>query len=95
MTLVYNSENEYESLMLKNAARAIKTHRGEFYPKKDYGSNLYAVSKEPWEIYALCAARRALIYEDGIYPVRAEKTDSGYEFTVLLNGNERQVSVSL
>lgn len=95
MTLIYNSESEYESLMLENAARAILTHRGDFYPKSDYGSDLYKISKEPEDIYALCAARRALIYEDGIYPICAAKTDSGYDFTVLLNGYERQVSVSL
>ena len=82
-------------MLIEMAARAVKTRRGDFYPLSDYGSDLHKISKGPRALYALCAARRALAREDGIYPVSAQQTDTGYNFTVLLNGKERQVSVSL
>lgn len=90
---IFSSEDEYETLLLENAARAVKTHRGDFYPLCSYGSELYAVTQEPFEANALVQARRALYGQRGIYPVSAEKTQDGYEFTVLLNGEERQMSI--
>lgn len=92
-TRIFNSEEEYEALLLENAARAIKTHRGAFYPLGSYGSGLYAVTQEPFETHALAQARRALYGQSGIYPVSAVKTQNDYKFTVLLNGEERQVRI--
>ena len=54
---VFNSENEYESFLLANTARALKTHRGDFYPQCDYGSNLYKITKKAGK--SLCALRRS------------------------------------
>ncbi len=91
---IFDSEGEYEAFLLDNAVRAVKTQRGAFYPQSDYGSEVYRINKEPKALYALCAARRALLSQDGMYPVDARKTNTGYDFTVLLNGTERMVSVS-
>lgn len=92
---VFNSESEYESFLLANTARALKTHRGDFYPQCDYGSNLYKITKKPENLYALCAAAQALCGENGMFPVCAEKTETGYAITVLINGAERLVSISV
>lgn len=94
ITDFYNSESEYEAILLDNAARKIKTHRGEFYPDCDYGSDAFKITEEPAALYALSAANRVLYKEDGIFAVSAEKTEDGFIFTLLLNSNERQVSVS-
>lgn len=93
-TDIFNSESEYETMVLENTARVIKTHRGDFYPDCDYGSDVYKTANEPKALYALSAVCRALYKMDGIYPVSARETENGFDFTILLNGSERQVSVS-
>ena len=93
-TVFFNSESEYEALLLENATRKIKTHRGEFYPDCDYGSDACEFTDEPMALYALSAACRAFYKENGIYPVNVRKTENGFDFNLLLNGAERQVSVS-
>ena len=94
ITDLYNSESEYEAILLENVARIIKTHRGEFYPDCDYGSNAFNITQEPMALYALSAANLALYKEDGIFPISAQKTENGFDLTILLNSKERQVSVS-
>lgn len=92
---IFNSESEYEALLLENAARAVSTHLGEFYPDCSYGSGAFSISKEPKTVYAVCEARRSLRGQDGIYVISAGETQNGFDFTVLLNGSERRVSVSV
>ena len=46
-TDIFNSESEYEAMVLENTARVIKTHRGDFYPDCDYGSDVYKTANEP------------------------------------------------
>lgn len=93
-TDIFNSESEYEAMVLENTERVIRTHRGDFYPDCEYGSDAYKTSNEPKALYVLSAVCRALYKIDGIYPVSARETETGFDLTILLNGAERQVSVS-
>lgn len=89
---IFESEGEYCDRLLQNAAAAISTKRGEFYPQCDYGCELASADKSE---RALSQARRALKNARGIFPVSACKTQKGWSFSLLVNGVERQVSAEL
>lgn len=86
-------ETEYIAEVLQNAAIALETLRGSFYPDKNYGSRLRK-EKILSEEYALCFARQALSGFDGVYIKSAKTNENGCEFTVVVNGQERQVLIS-
>lgn len=86
------AEIQYIEELLQNAVIALQTPRGSFYPDKNYGSQLRAV-KEKSEALAACCARQALSGFDGVYIKSAKINDNGYEFTVLVNDQERQVLI--
>lgn len=86
-------ETEYIDEVLQNAAIALETLRGSFYPDKNYGSRLKR-EKILSEEYALCFARQALSDFDGVYIKSAKIKENGCEFTVAVNGQERQVLIS-
>lgn len=86
-------KTEYIEEVLQNAAIALETLRGSFYPDKNYGSQLRKEKIKSGE-YAVCFARQALSGIDGVYVKSAKIKDDGYEFTVAVNGQERQVLIS-
>lgn len=86
---------EYTETVLQDVARAVYTKIGSFYPEAFYGSKLRLDGEPQSEAYAVSFAREALRELDGVYVESAEKTDSGYDFTIYINNEKRQVSVSV
>lgn len=86
-------EIEHIAEVLQSAVIALETLRGSFYPDKNYGSRLKK-EKLLGKEYALCFARQALCGFDGVYVKSAKIKENGCEFTVAVNGKERQVLIS-
>lgn len=87
------AENDYIDEVLQNAVIALETLRGSFYPDKNYGSRLRKEKILSGE-HAACLARQALSGFDGVYVKSAKIIENGCEFTVAVNGKERQVLIS-
>lgn len=88
------AEIEHIEELLQNAAIALKTQRGSFYPDKNYGSALQKAEKEIDEMYAAAYAQQALYNLSGITIKSVKIKDDDYEFTVEVNNQERQVLVT-
>lgn len=86
------AEVQYIEELLQNAALALGALRGNFYPDKNYGAQLRSAAKKS-EAEAVGFARQALSGFDGLYIKSAKITDNGYEFTLTVNGRERQVLI--
>lgn len=86
------AEVQYTDELLQNAVLALSALRCAFYPDKNFGSRLkYAGEKS--EALAACYARQALSGFDGVFVKSVKINDNGYEFTLLVNGLERQVQI--
>lgn len=86
---------EYTETILQDIARAVYTKKGSFYPEALYGSKLRVDGERQGAAYAVSFAREALADMDGVYVESAQETDSGYDFTIYINNEKRQVSVSV
>lgn len=87
--------NETIENVLKEVVSTLQTVRGEFYPDKNYGSNLKNINKMPFDFYALTFAKQALYDKKGIYVKSANVKNNTYEFNILFNGEERQVLIDI
>lgn len=72
---------------------ALYTIRGRFYPDKNYGSQIRLAANMPREFYALCYARQALYNMNGVFVKSVHVSDDKYDFTILINDEERQVQI--
>ena len=88
------AEIEHIEELLQNAAIALKTHRGSFYPDKNYGSALQKAGKDTDEMYAMAYAQQALYNLSGIVIKSVKINNNNYEFTITVNNQERQVLVT-
>lgn len=86
---------DYIEELLQNAVLAMKCSRGSFYPDKNYGSLLKNSIKAPAEQYVLAFARQAVECLDGVYVKSAQMNNNIAVLTVLLNNEERQVSLEV
>lgn len=73
---------------------ALYTVRGGFYPDKNYGSEIRSVIDMPNEFCALCYARQALYNMNGVFVKSVALSNGKYDFTILVNNEERQVQIS-
>lgn len=85
--------NEEIKKMLEYCACTLKCPRGKFYPNKDYGSQLNAVSEQENLNKLLAFARVAAIDIDGLYVKSVSKDNDNLIFDILINDEERQVSI--
>lgn len=86
---------EYIDELLQDAMLLLTAGRGRFYPNKDFGSYIKCISKEPFEEYALAYARQALLKINGVSVKSAKKQNEGITFDLIINGEERQVTVQI
>ena len=77
----------------QSAKVLLRAKRGEFYPDKNFGSRLSTVEGENANAYALEYARQALYELDGVFVLKAEAQGDTIDFTLLINNEERQVSI--
>lgn len=82
---------EYIDEIVQNARILLYTHRGRFYPNKDFGSLLRNDLPSPSDEYALCYARMALEGLDGVFVDSARVDDN--TMYVDLSINKRKVQV--
>ncbi len=80
-------ETEQETL-LPSIAMLLKTERGSFYPDKNYGTQAFSTAD-----YAFAFANQALHGIGGVYIKSVEQKQNVFEFTVIINDSEREVSV--
>lgn len=80
---------------LKEIVMAFKTVRGNFYPDKNYGSRIKDATKLPIEFYVLCYARQALYDMNGVFIKSVSIKNNNYDFTVVVNDEERQVRITI
>lgn len=80
---------------LKEIVMAFNTVRGNFYPDKNYGSHIKNATKLPIEFYVLCYARQALYDMNGVFIKSVSIKNKTYEFTVIVNEEERQVCITI
>lgn len=73
----------------------LRLPREKYYPDKNFGSFLYALNAVPFEDQLLALARQALADVDGVFVRTADINGGQVVFTMLLNGEERQVRLSL
>lgn len=85
-------ETEYIDALLQTVSLALKTERESFYPDKNFGSHIFALSDSNAE-FALSRARQAVHNLNGVYIKSARAQTDGFEFTVLINNKERQVLI--
>lgn len=81
--------------LLQNVRIALQAKRKRFYPDKDFGSRISTATHEPLAEYITAYACQALERTDGAYVIKSEITGSIAAITVLLNSQERQVSINL
>lgn len=88
-------ENEQLYEILESCLTAIGCPRGEFYPNKNFGSQLKKYSSQITERQALDFARQAVKDIDGVMVKSAEILKNTAVFTILINNEEGQVTVKL
>lgn len=87
-----NTTDEIEKL-LSDCLCALYCPRKRFYPKKDYGSQIRCF-QDLSEKYLLAYARQGLSDFDGVYVKSVNKEQSGITFNLLINDEERTVTMS-
>lgn len=83
---------EHMSQLIQEVLMHLKIKRTRFYPNKDYGTAL-SQGMVPTEKYALACARQALCQYDGVYVKNAVQNDNTITYYLMVNDEERQVSV--
>ncbi len=86
---------EYIEELLQNILIVLNTRRGKFYPDKDFGSNISKINSQPYSDYAAAYARQALDSIDGVFVKNCEVNDNIINFNLIINNEERQVSVKI
>ncbi len=87
--------NDCINSLLEDCVTALICPRGEFYPNKNYGSRIKR-AKDRFDAEKLLAfARQALSEFDGIYVKNAAVNNDSADFILMINNQERQVSISL
>lgn len=76
--------------VLKSCETALKCPLGKFYPNKNFGA-IVAVSNDTDAL--LASARQALAKTDGVYVKNALLKGTTVCFEILINNEERTVSV--
>lgn len=84
---------DYLDELLQNVFFHLTVQRGDFYPDKNFGSNLRRLAGVN-EAMALAYARQAVDHLDGVYIKNCVYEDNGFNFCIMLNDEERQVRVS-
>lgn len=87
--------NDYINSILENCVTALVCPRGEFYPNKDFGSQIKRAKGTMDAEKLLACARQALSEFDGVYVKSAVPNENGADFTVMINEEERQVCILL
>ncbi|MCD7723318.1 MAG: hypothetical protein LUH82_05150 [Clostridiales bacterium] len=87
------AECDYIDELLQNITTALTAERGAFYPDFGFGSCLNELGAEPQALYAPAYARQALCDFDGVFVKSAEPGNSGILITLIINGEERQVTI--
>ena len=86
-----NDELDFTVQLLEDAVRCFAVKRGEFYADKNFGSRIRQ-SRSMAE--ALAYARQSVAGLDGVFVKSAKAvSDSAITFDVLINTEERQVTV--
>lgn len=79
--------------VLTDCVTAFICPRGEFYPDKDYGSQIMKNIVTADIQTLLCYARQAVSEMDGVFVKSAVKEKDNILFNVLINHEEGQVSI--
>lgn len=79
--------------VLTDCVTAFICPRGEFYPDKDYGSQIMKNIVTADIQTLLCYARQAVSEMDGIFVKSAVKEKDNILFNILINHEEGQVSI--
>lgn len=87
-----NTADEIEKLQ-SDCLCALYCPRKRFYPKKDYGSQIRCY-RDLSEKYILAYARQGLSDFDGVYVKSVKKEQSYIAFNLLINDEERTVTMS-
>ncbi|MCH5321287.1 MAG: hypothetical protein J1E36_05960 [Eubacterium sp.] len=90
--------SDYEpsvSSVLSDLVMAFICPRGEFYPNKNYGSQIKRNKNLIDEDKLLSFARQAVSDMDGVYVKSTQLNDSNAVFTVMINDESRQVSIEI
>lgn len=90
-----NNTNPLINSVLTDCITALVCPAGEFYPNKNYGSQIKRNSGRLDEEKLLCYARQALSNMDGVYVKSASIDNSNAVFKIAVNNEERQVSISI
>lgn len=80
--------------LLQNIKIVLRTSKGAFYPDKNFGSRINGISNVPIDEYAAAFAREALDGIDGVCVKAAHYQDNSLTVNLLINDEERQVSVN-
>lgn len=86
---------EYIDEIMQNVAVVLTARRSKFYPNKEFGSYIRECPAQPRADYALNYARQAVDMIDGVYIKSAEINSNKIIFNVIVNDEERQVSVNI
>lgn len=78
--------------LLQDCLCSLYCPRKNFYPKKDYGSQI-RLFKDLSEEYLLVYARQGLSDFDGVYVKSVKKGQSEITFNLLINDEERTVTM--
>lgn len=82
---------EYIEQVLQNVSLMLSANRGKFYPDKNFGSS---ISKNDASLQALAYARQALSELDGVCVKSALMDNDSIIFSLLINEEERSVTIS-
>lgn len=81
--------------VLYDCVTALLCPRGEFYPDKNYGSHIIRNKNIIDSERLLCYARQAVSGMDGVYIKSAQLNNKNAVFTVMINNENRQVSIEI
>ena len=91
--MIYNEE--FITQVLEDCTMALVCPQGSFYPNKNFGSLIAERGKRIDNKELLSYARQAVDDLDGVYVKNAFANEENAVFTVMINDEERQVSISL
>ena len=86
---------DYTDELMQNALVLLTAKRDEFYPNKDFGSQIARINMEPKDDYLAAYASQALSSLDGVYVKEAYFEDKIAYITMMLNDKERTVAINL
>lgn len=87
--------NDWFNTILEDCVTALICPRSEFYPDKNFGSHIKPAKNVLDGEKLLAFARQALREFDGVYVKSAVMKNDRAEFLLLINDNEREVSILL